>query len=132
MINCKRFLQILKCTAFFFFQLLLFFLAYQIKPALASECGPPTDIQAALSPETTVTTKGGNIAFQGARLIVSEKALTDDVVIRIKRLKEEELPPLPPFMINVTGGGGGFRFLPHGLNFQKPVNVELPLKDSFG
>lgn len=130
--NRKRLVQSLNCTAFFLAQLLLFLLANQIQPALALDCGSATDIQAALSPETTVSTKGGDIAFQGARLIVSEKALPANVAIRIKRLKEEDLPPLPPFMINVTSGGGGFRFLPHGLTFQKPVNVELPLKDTFG
>ena len=43
-------------------------------------------------------------------------------------MKEKELPPFPPGMINATKEGVGYRFLPKGTRFNKPVKILLPLK----
>ena len=47
--------------------------------------------------------------------------------IRIEKLPPSETPALPPGMVNVTAGGGAYRFLPPGMTFEQPVRVHVPL-----
>ncbi|MBI3459699.1 hypothetical protein HY009_02015 [Candidatus Acetothermia bacterium] len=60
---------------------------------------------------------GGQLEFQGAGITIPEGALQTVTEVRIERLTVDQLPPLDPGMENVTAGGGGYRFLPHGQQF---------------
>ena len=74
-----------------------------------------------------VDTTGGKLEYAGASISIPENALKKATTIRIDRMAENGLPPLDPGMINVTAGGGGYRFLPHGTNFGKEVTIQIPL-----
>jgi RHS repeat-associated protein len=74
------------------------------------------------SPMATAT--GGYLATDGASITVGEGALASEANIQIIRLRKADLPPMESGMVNVTKGGG-YRFLPDGLKFEKPVAIEL-------
>lgn len=61
--------------------------------------------------------------------ILELKASAKDPKVRlsISSLKQDDLPPLDPGMVNVTKGPrAGYRFLPHGTIFKKNVKVKIP------
>ncbi|MBI3659125.1 hypothetical protein HY230_01470 [Candidatus Acetothermia bacterium] len=74
---------------------------------------------------------GGQLEFQGAGITIPEGALQTVTEVRIERLTVDQLPPLDPGMENVTAGGGGYRFLPHGQQFAKPVTIQIGLEDEY-
>jgi hypothetical protein len=61
----------------------------------------------------------GQLEFAGAKITIPKNALETPTRIQIQRLTNDDLPPLEPGMVNVTMGGGGYRFLPHGTKFLK-------------
>uniref|UniRef100_UPI0040560D9D hypothetical protein n=1 Tax=Candidatus Electrothrix sp. TaxID=2170559 RepID=UPI0040560D9D len=62
----------------------------------------------------------------GAQVKVSKGAIRKGVKIRMMTLRDRDLPALDAGMVNVTGKAKGFRFLPHGMKFDKKVKVKLP------
>ncbi|ULQ58608.1 hypothetical protein K7I13_08515 [Brucepastera parasyntrophica] len=67
---------------------------------------------------------GGTVSLSGARIVIPAGALEEDTVIRITKLRETA--DTGESMINVTSGGGGYRFEPAGTQFLKEVTIELP------
>jgi len=61
-----------------------------------------------------------------ARLELTPGALRGKVKLTMRRLGADELPAMDAGMTNVTPGGRGFRFGPHGLRFDKAVELSLP------
>jgi RHS repeat-associated protein len=66
------------------------------------------------------------IAFAGAKLEIPAGAVDRDVSISVRPLVGDQIARMSPGIANVSPGGGGFRFGPHGLKFKKPVQVTLP------
>jgi RHS repeat-associated protein len=66
------------------------------------------------------------LALRGARLDVPAGAVDKSVKITMRALATGDLPALEAGMTNVTPGGGGFRFGPHGQKFRKPLRLTLP------
>lgn len=62
----------------------------------------------------------------GAQVKVSNGAIRKGVKIRMMTLRDRDLPALDAGMVNVTGKAKGFRFLPHGMKFDKKIKVKLP------
>ncbi len=52
-------------------------------------------------------------------------SLQKNTTLSITALRAIDLPRLNPGMVNVTAGYDGYRFLPHGSNFDKPLNITL-------
>lgn len=65
------------------------------------------------------------LAVEGASIHVNDSALVKDYEISITVLRSIDIPPMESGMINVTKGGGGYRFLPDGARFDKPVDISL-------
>jgi RHS repeat-associated protein len=68
--------------------------------------------------------RGGTITLDGVELSIPPNALSHPTTISITRLAATQ--PLAGEMANVTAGGAGYRFEPHGLVFQRPVRVTIP------
>ncbi|MEQ8681341.1 MAG: SpvB/TcaC N-terminal domain-containing protein [Cyclobacteriaceae bacterium] len=67
----------------------------------------------------------GMIELPGAAFHVGSDALSSSTLIKVTGLRQVDIPPLDPGMINVTRDFSGYRFLPHGTNFMDQVQVEL-------
>ncbi|MCB0607337.1 MAG: hypothetical protein KDD12_06470, partial [Lewinella sp.] len=65
------------------------------------------------------------LTLSGAGLEVPEGAMMTAGTLSITALREQDLPPLNPDMVNVTRTHRAYRFLPHGAQFDKPVNIRL-------
>jgi len=72
-----------------------------------------------------------DVQSNGARVQIPEGAMVENVKIEIEKLNDLDLPPLSSGMINVTAENGGYRFLPAGTTFEKPITIEIPLKEKF-
>lgn len=67
------------------------------------------------------------IEHDEAILEFDEDALDAAITLNLDSLDDTGLPPLDPGMVNVTKGPRkGYRFLPHGMKFQKNIQVTLP------
>ncbi|WP_420209289.1 SpvB/TcaC N-terminal domain-containing protein [Candidatus Electronema sp. JC] len=62
----------------------------------------------------------------GAEIAADKGAVRQTTKIRMMTLRDRDLPALDAGMVNVTGKAKGFRFLPHGMKFDKKVKVKLP------
>jgi hypothetical protein len=61
----------------------------------------------------------------GASITIKDSALSVDKELNIIRLRAIDIAPMGSGMINVTRGGYGYRFLPDGTTFQKPVSIAI-------
>ncbi|HBL25205.1 MAG TPA: hypothetical protein DD490_00030 [Acidobacteria bacterium] len=86
------------------------------------EGGDGPEVERRVAPGTAKT-----LALRGARLEVPAGAVDRDVKVTMRALATGDLPALDAGMTNVTRGGGGFRFGPHGQKFRKPLRLTLPL-----
>lgn len=68
--------------------------------------------------------QGGILRTDEAKIEIGESSLADDKEISVARLRPVDLPPMASGMINVTKGVG-YRFLPDGTKFQKPVSISI-------
>jgi RHS repeat-associated protein len=66
-----------------------------------------------------------NISLPGARLHIPSGAITSPRLVSITALQQADIPVLDKGMVNVTAGSGGYRFLPHGSHFAKPVALNI-------
>ncbi|AUX48453.1 hypothetical protein SOCE26_099870 [Sorangium cellulosum] len=71
--------------------------------------------------------EGAVLSFAGARLDIPAGALAEATRITIRPLMPVQVHPMGRAMRNVTPEGRAFRFGPHGLKFQKPVKLTLPV-----
>lgn len=71
--------------------------------------------------------KAGSLEGFGAALQIPDGALENDITLSVTALRDVDLPPLPPDMVNVTQVHKGYRFLPDGLQFIKAAKIHLPL-----
>ncbi|PZR25401.1 MAG: hypothetical protein DI535_18185 [Citrobacter freundii] len=62
----------------------------------------------------------------GVSLNVPAHALSQAVEFSVTRLRNIDIPALNSDLVNVTAGGSGFRFLPHGTQFKQPVHITIP------
>lgn len=61
------------------------------------------------------------------RLDIPAGAVSTPTTITAKHLRDIDLPPLDPDMVNVTAPRGhGYEFLPHGQRFTRSIDVSLP------
>lgn len=67
---------------------------------------------------------GGIIESGGIRVSVPDGAVEEPLMISVLRL--ENTPPVPEGRANATGGAVGYRFLPRGVRFAKPVEITIP------
>ncbi|HHU37646.1 MAG TPA: hypothetical protein GXZ47_10550, partial [Treponema sp.] len=67
--------------------------------------------------------EGGTIIAQGAEIDIPPGALEKNTEIRITRLPATEATG--DELMNVTSGGGGWRFEPAGTQFLKPVTIRI-------
>jgi RHS repeat-associated protein len=65
------------------------------------------------------------IKTEGASLKINDSALIDDKEISISKIRTIDIAPMSSGLVNVTQGGYGFRFLPDGTKFNKPVALEI-------
>ncbi len=67
-----------------------------------------------------------HLSLGGASLSVDSGLIRKDTVLSITKLTKGDLPEVPAEMVNVTQGEGGYRFLPHGMQFEGEALVSLP------
>lgn len=66
------------------------------------------------------------LTMGGASVEIPAGALSEKTVISITGLLNEDLPPIPDEIVNVTGGiHPGIRFLPHGISFDAIATVAI-------
>jgi len=65
------------------------------------------------------------IAAGGASIAIPKGGLNTAATISLTVLRTVDLPAMDQGMVNVTRGGGGFRFLPHGTKFAKEARLSL-------
>ncbi|MEJ7768133.1 MAG: SpvB/TcaC N-terminal domain-containing protein, partial [Chitinophagaceae bacterium] len=66
-----------------------------------------------------------NLSLLGAKLQIPAGAMTAPALVSITALPAAAIPALDQGMVNVTAGSDGYRFLPHGSHFAKPVAVSM-------
>lgn len=102
-----------------------------MRPCVAS-AGPvaqPRGLQADVgAPYGDVVTPeaGGVLEFGGATLEIPPGAVKDATLVTIRPLAKEDVAPLGRGMTNTSPAEGGFRFGPHGIQFEKPIKITLP------
>jgi len=89
------------------------------------------EVDEILFPMKTYISKEIDIKSNGARVQIPAGAMAENFKIKIEKLDDLDLPPLSSGMINVTAENGGYRFLPAGTTFEKPITIEIPLKEKF-
>jgi RHS repeat-associated protein len=68
----------------------------------------------------------GVISLEGSSLFVPEGGLKEKKILSVTGLLNEDLPPIPEEIFNVTRGYySGYRFLPHGTLFNSNVTVAI-------
>ncbi|NIQ96706.1 MAG: hypothetical protein GWN87_22840, partial [Desulfuromonadales bacterium] len=65
------------------------------------------------------------IRFRDVTLDIPEGAVDREIEITIIPLSEAELAELDAGMVNVTYPAAGYRFLPHGTKFKKPIKLSF-------
>ena len=65
------------------------------------------------------------IKYKGVTLDIPEGAVDKETEITIIPLTEADLSRLNPGMINVTYPDAGYRFLPRGMKFLKPIKISF-------
>jgi RHS repeat-associated protein len=65
------------------------------------------------------------LAAGGASISIPQGALRADATVSVTALRTMDLPALDQGMMNVSAGGGGFRFLPHGTRFAREAKLSL-------
>jgi RHS repeat-associated protein len=65
------------------------------------------------------------LEIDGAAIMASDSALVKDYELSVSRLRNIDVAPMESGMINVTKGGSGYRFLPDGTKFEKPVRLSI-------
>jgi len=65
------------------------------------------------------------LAAGGASILIPRSALRVDATVSVTALRTMDLPALDQGMVNVTTGGGGYRFLPHGTKFTRDAKLSL-------
>jgi RHS repeat-associated protein len=74
--------------------------------------------------------KQETLSLNGATISSEADALKSNTVFSITTLRTVDIPALDAGMVNVTKNHAGFRFLPHGSVFAKPLQVTLPFDPS--
>lgn len=74
--------------------------------------------------------KQTEVALQNATLKIKKDALQTDRSIKVIALKQRDLPELDQGMVNVTKENEGYRFLPHGIKFDKENNLQIAYDES--
>ena len=69
--------------------------------------------------------RAGQFQIEDAAISVPEQGLGKDAFLSITPLREIDLPPMHPELVNVTKNRGGFRFLPDGLTFNLAAELQL-------
>lgn len=69
--------------------------------------------------------QAATISMEGASIAIPQGALRTAATVSVTALRTIDLPALDMGMVNVTRGGGGFRFLPHGTKFAKNSRLSL-------
>ena len=70
-----------------------------------------------------------SISVGGSKLVVLQKDLIRNRSLSVNSIGEENVPELDFAMTNVTAGGHGYRFLPHGTHFTAaiPRTTSVPI-----
>ena len=66
------------------------------------------------------------ITSDKAAILIPLNAVDTDVELSIQSISGEDIPMLPPGMINVTSDQKAYRFLPDGIKFLKMVDIQIP------
>ncbi|MBK9760378.1 MAG: hypothetical protein IPO90_10520 [Flavobacteriales bacterium] len=66
-----------------------------------------------------------SLGLRGANVAADSATMAQALRVSITPLRAVDLAPLPADLVNVTGHGRGFRFLPDGTVFKKPVALSL-------
>jgi RHS repeat-associated protein len=74
--------------------------------------------------------EAARIAFKGAQIYFPQGAMPSRSLVSVTALRYVDVPALDQGMVNVTKEYSGYRFLPHGSRFAKPVIVSLEYDES--
>jgi RHS repeat-associated protein len=66
-----------------------------------------------------------DINLAGASLHIPAGAMISPALLSVTALQDMDIPALDQGLHNVTGQYSGYRFLPHGSHFKKPVTISL-------
>ncbi len=86
---------------------------------------PKTNNFKPLKVEKLATSQGTDIDLPCAGLHVPAGAMISPALLSVTALRDIDIPALDPGMVNVTDEYSGYRFLPHGSHFKKPVSITL-------
>ena len=79
-------------------------------------------------PDAVVRVRRGNALYietEGLQLAAVDTAVKHAGVYSVTSLTEEELPPLPQGMVNMTGAAAGYRLLPGGEHFRPYAELRV-------
>lgn len=88
----------------------------------------PPDSSQMRKPDVTLRCKpstAAHLALEGFLLDIPAGAMLRSAEVSVTALRFDELPPLDAGMVNVTPLAGGFRCLPHGTVFTRPVSLRM-------
>ncbi|WP_243374939.1 SpvB/TcaC N-terminal domain-containing protein [Geotalea sp. SG265] len=75
--------------------------------------------------EKVIPGQAKKIKYKDVTLDIPEGAVDQETEITIVPLNEADLARLDPGMVNVTYPAAGYRFLPHGMKFKKPIKISF-------
>lgn len=70
--------------------------------------------------------RADSLSLQGANLKLLSGALNNSSFLSVTTLRDIDIAALDAGMVNVTANHFGFRFLPHGTQFQKEAKLRIP------
>jgi len=66
-----------------------------------------------------------DIKHDGLQIIGDENSINKSTNLTVTTLRAVDMAPMGTGMVNVTGGGKGFRLLPHGTKFNKDLTLRI-------
>ena len=72
-----------------------------------------------------MTGQAASLSVGGASIAIPKDALRAAATVSVTALRTMDLPAMDQGMVNVTAGGGGYRYLPHGTKFAREAKLGL-------
>ncbi|MEN8140663.1 MAG: SpvB/TcaC N-terminal domain-containing protein, partial [Thermodesulfobacteriota bacterium] len=104
---------------------LLSFIKKIFRQAEAADGANPASLGREKHSEKVSPGQAKKIRYRDITLDIPAGAVDQDTVITIIPLNPDEVPPLDAGMVNVTFPAAGYRFLPHGIKFKKPIKISF-------
>ena len=82
-------------------------------------------VNAHFAKQYCIAEQSASLEVPGFRLTAESGSVSMPVELSVTGLRSEDMAMMDAAMLNVTGGARGFRCLPHGMQFDKPVEIRI-------